>query len=74
MPVTMQSLGIDKLPPDERRRLVEEICLSLFEDPSDFLSPSQLEELKECLEDDRKNPDEGTPWREVLAELKAKYE
>lgn len=71
MSAMMQSLGIDQLSREERWQLVEEICQSLFNDPGDFLSPDQMEELKECLEDDRRNPDEGSPWREVMARLKA---
>lgn len=71
MSASMKSLGIDQWSREDRWQLVEEICQSLFDRPEEFLSPDDLDELKECIADYRKNPGAGTPWRTVMDRIDA---
>ncbi|HET6424573.1 MAG TPA: addiction module protein [Planctomycetaceae bacterium] len=71
MAASMKSLGIDQWSREEQWQLFSELFDTLYTDPTEFLTPAQQDELKECLEDHRRNPNEGQPWREVMAELEA---
>jgi len=66
---TIEKLGIDRMPPDERPQLIEEIwdSLSLAEDVE--IPESHREELERRLDAADANPGAGSPWEEVLARL-----
>lgn len=66
MAAMMQSLGIDQMSREERWQLVEELFQSLLDDPKEFLSSEQRDELEECLNDYRRNPGAGAPWKDVM--------
>jgi putative addiction module component (TIGR02574 family) len=70
MPVTMKSLGIDRLPVDEQLALVREIwdgILATGARPP--LSESQLQELRRRVAEDDADPDNLIPWEQVKAEV-----
>lgn len=69
MPVTVQSLGIDRLPVDEQLALVREIwdgILAAGVRPT--LSETKLQELRRRVADDDADPDSLIPWEEVKAQ------
>lgn len=73
MPTTMQTLGIDRMSPEERLRLIEEIWDSLCEPPTDLpLTEEQRADLQRRLDAYRENPKAGSPWEEVLARLRGR--
>ena len=74
MAASMKSLGIDQWSPEERLKLLDELLQSLQEVPLDLLPPGQLQELRECIEEDDRDPSGGEPWEEVRAELLAELE
>ncbi len=70
MTVTMQSLGIDRLPAADRLRLVEEIWDSLSDEiEMPTLSPATETELDRRIAEDDANPEEGSRWEDVKARL-----
>lgn len=68
MPVTIQSLGIDKLPREERIALAEAIWESVVAEP---LSEARRAELRRRAEEMDADPDGGVPWEVVKAEILA---
>lgn len=70
MPVTAESLGIDRLSVAERLALIEEIWDSLPEhvEPSD-LPDWQRDIIERRRADAEAHPGVGRPWRDVLGEL-----
>ncbi len=74
MPVTLASLGLDKLSRDERLALVQELWDSIAAEPApSLLTDSQREELRRRAADADANPDDGIPWEQVKAEGRAKF-
>ena len=71
MPVTLQSLGIDKLPREERIALAEAIWESVAAEPPPPLSEARKAELRRRAEEVDADPDGGVPWEVVKAELLA---
>ena len=70
MPSTMKSLGIDRLPIDERLSLVEEIWESIAADPAAFpLSDAQRAELDRRIAAHDANPEAVIAWAEVKASV-----
>jgi putative addiction module component (TIGR02574 family) len=68
MNASIKSLGIDRLPVDERLILVEEIWDSIAADTAALrLTDAQRAELQKRTEDDDANPDDVTPWEQVKA-------
>lgn len=69
MPVSVESLGIDRLSVGERLALIEQIWDSLPDDvdPVD-VPPWHLAELAKRRAEADANPRVGRPWREVLGE------
>jgi putative addiction module component (TIGR02574 family) len=60
-----------KLPPDERRKLADEIYDSIVPDPAPFrLTEEQTAELDRRLEDFRQHPEKMIPWEEVRDRLR----
>jgi putative addiction module component (TIGR02574 family) len=70
MAPTMQDLGIDRMSPEDRLRLIEEIWDSLS--PADQLEipESHREELDRRLAAADADPSTGAPWVEVRARLR----
>jgi putative addiction module component (TIGR02574 family) len=72
MPVTLESLGIDKLSVRERLELIEQIWDSLPETVEvDEVPEWHLAELARRRAEAHARPGEGRPWREVLKDLRA---
>ncbi len=69
MPVTMQSLGIDKLPREERIALAEAIWAGVAAEPRPPISPARRAELRRRAEEMDADPDGGVPWDVVRAEF-----
>ena len=68
MNASTKSLGIDRLPVDERLMLVEEIWDSIAADSAAVpLTDAQRAELQKRIEEDDANPDDVTPWEQVKA-------
>jgi putative addiction module component (TIGR02574 family) len=64
-----QSLGIDKLPRDQRIALVQEIWDTVAAEPHPpLLTEAQRQELERRVADDNANPDDVVPWEQVKAQ------
>jgi putative addiction module component (TIGR02574 family) len=69
------TLDIEKLSPDERLELLEELWDSLRKDPSSVpLTPAQREELDRRLDDLEADIESGAPlgipWNEVMQRIR----
>ena len=74
MPVTMASLGLDKLSREDRLALVQELWDSIAaEQGPSLLTDAQREELHRRVADADANPDDGIPWEQVKAEGRAQF-
>jgi putative addiction module component (TIGR02574 family) len=70
---SIKSLGIDRLPVEERLRLVEEIWDSIAADSAAVpLTDAQRTELQKRIEEDDANPDDVMPWEQVEASTLAR--
>lgn len=70
---SIKSLGIDRLPVEERLILVEEIWDSIAADSAAArLTDAQRMELQKRIEEDDANPDDVTPWEQVKASTLAR--
>lgn len=70
MSPTMKALGIDQLSIAERILLVEEIWDSIAEHPEEIpMTDAQRAELDRRLATHEADPDAGSTWDEVQAEL-----
>lgn len=68
MNASIKSLGIDRLPVEERLALVEEIWDSIAADSAAVpLTEAQRVELQKRIEEDDAHPDNVTPWDQVKA-------
>jgi putative addiction module component (TIGR02574 family) len=68
MNASIKSLGIDRLPIEERLALVEEIWDSIATDSAAVpLTEAQRAELQKRIEEDDAHPDDLTPWEQVKA-------
>ena len=68
MSASIKSLGIDRMPVEERLILVEEIWDSIAADSAAVpLMDAQRAELQNRIEEDDANPDDVTPWEQVKA-------
>ncbi|HVS39465.1 MAG TPA: addiction module protein [Gemmataceae bacterium] len=68
MPVTMKSLGIDRLTIDEQVALGREIWDHIIASGAKAsLSEAQLQELRRRVAEDDADPDNLIPWAEVKA-------
>jgi len=73
MAVTVESLGIDKLPREDRLALVQEIWDTIAtEQPTPLLSETQRQELRRRIAEDDANPEDVIPWEEVKARTVAR--
>jgi putative addiction module component (TIGR02574 family) len=73
MNASIKSLGIDRLPIEERLALVEEIWDSIAVDSAAvLLTDAQHSELQKRMEEDDANPDDATAWEQVKASTLAR--
>ena len=72
-PMSLESLGIDKLSVEDRILLVRAIWDSITNHPSSpTISDALRAELDRRLDDDLANPEDVVPWEEVRAEALAR--
>ena len=70
MPVSIKSLGIDRLSVEERLALIEELWDSITDDSSALsVTDAQRAELDRRLDDYEANPDDCVSWEEVRADI-----
>ena len=73
MAPSVKSLGIDRLPLDQRLSLVHEIWDSIASEPHvSLLSEAQRRELARRAADDDNSPENVIPWEQVKAETLAR--
>jgi putative addiction module component (TIGR02574 family) len=74
MSPSISDLGIDKLSRQDRLRLVDEILETLgpAEPGPVDLSEAHWREIEARLDEADANPDDCSPWEEVLARLQAR--
>ena len=66
MDASLKSLGIDRLPVEERLALVEDIWDSIAADSAALpLTDIQRDELDRRLAEHETNPDDVVPWEEL---------
>jgi putative addiction module component (TIGR02574 family) len=74
MPVTIASLGLDKLPREDRLALAQELLDSVAEEPGTHaLTEAQLKELLRRADEADAHPEQGIPWEEVKAKARALF-
>lgn len=71
MAATVASLGIDRLPREERLALVQEIWDTIAAEPP-VLSDAQRQELARRVAEDDAAPEDVIPWERVKAEALAR--
>jgi putative addiction module component (TIGR02574 family) len=75
MSTMMQSLGIDRLPVDDRLDLIEEIWDSVASEIDKLpLTPDQEVEIARRLDEHEADPDDVIPWETIKAEAEARFE
>ena len=75
MNVSVKSLGIDKLPVEEKVALIGEIWDGISADAATLpLSEEFKMELDRRITDADANPDESIPWEEVRASAEARLD
>jgi len=68
--MALPQLDIDRLSPDERIQLAEELWNSLHAEPGEVpLTPAQEGELDRRLDAYREDREPGEPWRDALAKI-----
>lgn len=73
MNASIKSLGIDRLPVDERLTLVEELWDSIAADSAAVpLTDAQRSELRKRIEEDDARPEDVVPWDVVKASTLAR--
>ena len=66
MQATVESLGIDRLPREERLALVQAIWDTIAAEPQPpLLSEAQRQELARRVAEDNAAPDDVIPWEQV---------
>jgi putative addiction module component (TIGR02574 family) len=68
MPVTVQSLGIDRLSIEEQLVLVQEIWNRIAAAGGSLLTEAQRQELRRRVAEDDADPDTLIPWEQVKAQ------
>jgi putative addiction module component (TIGR02574 family) len=75
MSPTLEQLGIDRMPIEERIALAQEILDTVIaERPVRPLSEAKKQELKRRLAEDEANPGDGIPWEQIKAEALARFQ
>ena len=73
MNASIKSLGIDRLPIEERLALVEDLWDSISDDSAALpLTEAQRVELQKRIEEDDAHPDDVVPWEQVKASTLAR--
>jgi putative addiction module component (TIGR02574 family) len=73
MSTTVKSLGIDRLPREQRLALVQEIWDTIAAEQSPpLLSEAQCQELERRVAQDDAAPDDVIPWEQVKAQALAR--
>lgn len=73
MPATVSSLGIDRLPREERLALVQEIWDTIAAEPNAIqITEPQRAELARRIAEDDATPENVIPWEEVKAQALAR--
>lgn len=73
MNALIESLGIDRLPIEERLALVEDLWDSIAADSKAVpLTEAQRIELQKRIEEDDAHPDDVIPWEQVKASTLAR--
>jgi putative addiction module component (TIGR02574 family) len=71
--MSKSSLNIDELSSEERLRLIEQLWDSVSETPGSIpLTNAQREELDQRLDDLESSGPEGTPWGQVLQQIRSR--
>ena len=74
MSTTMKSLGIDRLPVNDRLDLIEEIWDSITAEVDAFpLTPAQEAEIGRRLDEHDADPDDVIPWETIKSEAEARF-
>jgi putative addiction module component (TIGR02574 family) len=69
MSPTVQSLGIDRLPREQRIALVLELWDTIAAEPQQsLLTEAQRRELERRVAEDDARPDDVVPWEQVKAQ------
>jgi putative addiction module component (TIGR02574 family) len=71
MAATVKSLGIDRLPREERLALVHEIWDTITSEPP-LLTEAQRLEIERRVAEDDASPDDVVPWEQVKAQALAR--
>jgi putative addiction module component (TIGR02574 family) len=70
MSPTVHSLGIDRLPREQRIALVLEIWDTIAAEAQEsLLTEAQRQELERRVAEDDANPDDVVPWEKVKAQV-----
>lgn len=73
MTPSIKSLGIDRLPVEERLMLVEEIWDSIAADTVAVpLTDAQRAEIQNRIDEDDANPNDVRPWEQIKASTLAR--
>ncbi len=74
MPATLQTLGIDRLSPDEQLDLVHALWNHIAATrPKPLLSDAQRHELRRRVAEDDATPDDVVSWEQVKADARARH-
>jgi putative addiction module component (TIGR02574 family) len=72
--LTLEELGIDRLTPQERVMLAQEILETVDLEPApSALTPAQREELRSRVADHLANPHDVVSWEEIQADIAKRY-
>lgn len=75
MAPTLESLGIDKLTPDERVELAHAILESVDAETDPLqLTEAQKREIDRRLAEHAANPGSAIPWEQIKAEALARFQ
>lgn len=73
MSATVKSLGIDRLPREERLALVQELWDTIADEPQPpLLNQAQRQEIARRVAEDDAAPDDVIPWDQVKAQTLAR--
>lgn len=71
---TVRSLGIDRLPVEQRIALAQELWESIEAEPHPpLLTEPQRQELERRIADHQANPDDVIPWENIKRDAEVRY-
>lgn len=74
MPPTIESLGLDRLPREERLALVQALWDSIAREGPVFpMSEARRRELERRADEDDASPDDLIPWEQVKADTRSRF-